>query len=143
MGDRATSQSDNIVPPRRGEILAQAVDSTARAYNLALLPIGGKAIVNSKQTDHIYVTIEADGADIYFQFASSSTPANLDNTASNAAGTAWTATTMSANTSYAAKIASGTIRDFRIERSKDQWLIVKTASGTGTLRLYASSQPEV
>lgn len=142
MVDRATSQSDNISPPRRGAYLVQAVDTTARPYQLALLPLGGKPITNANQADHVYLTLGADGGDVYLYF-SSVTASDLDDTAANAAGTPWTATTMSGNTTYCEKIASGTVRDFRIERSVDRWIVLKTSTGTANLRFYASSQPEV
>lgn len=142
MTDRATSQSDNWVPARRGEIWSQAVDTTARAYQISLMPFGGKPITNTKQVDHIYLDLHADGGDVYYYFDSASSTA-LDDTASNAVGVAVTATTMSGSAAFGARIPSGGTISVRIERSLDHWLTIKTASGTATLRVNASSQAEV
>ncbi len=140
MTDRAQTQAANVVPPRRGLVWAQAVDVTARPYNIALLPFGGKAICNANQVDHIYLTLQADGGDVYYYFDSATGSALLDTT-TNAAGTPLTATTMSA--AMAAKVPSGSSVDVRIERNLDSWICVKTSASTATLRVYASSGPEV
>ncbi len=140
MSSRATYQADNVVAPRLGAVLAQAVDATARPYNIGILPLGGKARTITNQIDHIYLTLHADGGDVHYYF-NSATSAVLDNTVTNAAGAALTATSMASTMS--ARIPSGAYVEVRIERSVDTWLIVKTVTGTATLRMWASSQAEV
>ncbi len=120
----------------------QAVDVTARPYNIGLMPFGGRPRTNAAQTDHIYLTMLADGGDVYFAFGSA-TNSTLDNTANNAVGVAVTATTMSGVATWAQKIPSGQSMQVRIERSTDTWIVLKTSAGTSTLRVHASSQPEV
>lgn len=154
MTDRATSQSDNIMPPRLfraasgsptaanpSGVWVQSVDGTARPYNIALLPFGGKAAPAPNQADHIYLTLLAETADVFFYF-SNATSSVLDDTVTNAAGAALTATTM-ANT-MCARCPFGVPINVRIERNIDSWIVLKCAgSGTATLRVWASSQAEV
>lgn len=154
MTDRATAQADNLVPPRLFRAAAgsplvgsptgvwvQAVDGTARPYNIALLPLGGRAATNPNQRDHIYVTMQAQTADIFFYF-SNATSSVLDDTAINAVGVALTGSTMANTMPY--RLIAGSSIDLRIERSLDTWIILKCAgASTATLRLYASSQGEV
>ncbi len=120
-----------------------AVDATSRPYNIALLPLGGQATVNTVNpgNDHVFVTMHADGGDIYYFFDSAT--ATVDDTAKITAGTAASATSMSAATTACAKLLSGTSIDLRINRRDDKWLVVKTSTSTAILRMYASSQPEI
>lgn len=135
----ATYQFDDIVPPRLGKIWAQAVDGTARPYNIALLPLGGKALQGA--TDHVIVTMSAEGGDIFCQF-NTATSSVLDDTIVNAAGTPLTATTMASTMAW--KIPNGTSMDVRMDRFRDTWIVLKCSGvNTATLRLYASSRPEV
>lgn len=142
MVDRSTAQSDNILPPRRGAIWVQTVDATARPYQISLMPFGGKAITSPNQSDHIYLTLLCETSDVYYFFDSATGSALLDTTA-NAAAAAVSATTMSASTAMCARLVAGVPTNVRIERCLDQWLQIKTASGAATLRVWASSQPEV
>lgn len=142
MVDRATQQSDGIEPPRRGKIWVQTIDATARPYQISLMPFGGKAIVNAAQVDHIYLTLLAETNDVFY-FFDSATGSSLSDTATNNAGTAVSATTMSASAAMACRLVAGVPVNVRIERSLDQWIQLKTASGAATVRIWASSQPEV
>jgi hypothetical protein len=135
MTDRATSQADNIVPPRKGATWAVDVDSTARRYLLTALTLGRK--YEPGRRDDIYVTLQADGADVFFVFSDSST-VTLDDTAAQAAGNADAAFAAT----YGAKIVSGTESHYRISRALDQYIHIKTSSGTGVLRMWASSEPQ-
>ena len=131
----ATGQSDNIVPPRLGKIVAQAVDATARPYDLTALALGA-AFHNDGTDEYIYVDLHAEGNDIYFQF-NSATSAVLDDTIAVAAG----GTMAFANTSPM-RLVAGTTFPMRIQRNVDKFLILKCkAAQTATLRMYASSQP--
>ena len=154
MATRATYQADSIFPPRKFRaasgtplvgtqtgVWVQAVDGTARPYNIALLPLGGRAATNPGQCDHIYISLQAQTNDIFFYFDNVSSSV-LDDTAINAVGVALTGTTMAATMPY--RLMAGTSIDLRIERSQDSWIVLKCAgAGTATLRLYASSQSEV
>ncbi len=140
MTARCTMQADNIVPARLGSIWVQTVDNTARPYNIGILPFGGKAIVNTNQPDHVYLSMYADGGDVYYQFTNA-TSATLDPAATNAAGVALTATTMSASGAMCGIIPNGSTLDVRIERSKDTWLVLYSTTGP-LLRVFASSQAE-
>lgn len=125
-----------------GKIWVQTVDSTARPYQIALMPFGGKAIVNAAQADHIYLTMLAETNDVFYYF-DSATGSSLSDTAANTAGVAVSATTMSAVATYCAKLPAGIPVNVRIERSVDKWLQLKTASAGATVRIWASSGPEV
>ena len=132
----ATRQADNILPPRRSLILAITVDATARAYDLSGITMGGSSYLTGQQGQRVYLTMQADGASMYYHFSSSSAT-TLDNTAVIAAA----GTIAYANT-YGAKLESGTSIDLRIDRITDRYLVLKCASGaTGTIRIWASSQP--
>ncbi len=142
MTDRATSQSDNIVPPRMGSVWVQTVDATARPYNIELLPFGGKAITTPNQSDHIYLTMLAETNDVFY-FFDSATGSSLSDTATNAAGTPLTATTMSGSAAMCSRLPVGVPVAVRIDRRTDKWIQLKTASTGGVVRIWASSQPEV
>lgn len=132
----ATEQSDNIVPPRRGYVLALTVDSTARAYDLTKLPLG--AVFRPGAPDYVYLTLTAVTNDIYLYFDTQGVTVDLDNTAVNTAGSAFTATSMLSTMPQV--LPAGTTQQFRINRRDDAWIHVKAASTSGTLRFNASSQ---
>ncbi len=145
MSFKATAQADSIFPPRRwvtataSGVLALAVDGTARSYAISLLPLDGKAIT-SPGSDHIYVTLLCETADVYFAFGAA-TAATLDDTAVVAAAAALSATSMLATMPW--RLVKDQPQSFRIDRALDTFLQVKCAgSGTATLRMYASSQSE-
>ncbi len=125
-----------------GSVWVQTVDATARPYNIALLPFGGKAITSPNQSDHIYLTMLAETNDVFY-FFDTVTGSALSDTAANAAGVALTATTMSASTAMCARLVAGVPVPVRIDRRTDKWIQLKTASTGGTVRIWASSQPEV
>ena len=151
MAFRITAQADNIMPPRLfraadgsptaphpSGVLVQAVDGTSRAYNIALLPLGGKAVLGG--VDHVYLTLQAQTADIFFAFSNAT--GTIDDTGVNTAGTALSATTMTTTMPF--RLIAGSEKDICIERNTDTWLILKCAgAATATLRMYASSQAEV
>lgn len=134
MSSNAEEQSANVQPPRRGATLALTVDSTARAYSLTSLALGGfTPDPGNKRRAEVYLTLFADGGDVYYHLADTNT-VNLDDTAVIAAG----GTLAFANT-YAFKLPSGAAHSFRIDRSQDTYLHVKTSAGSATLRFFASS----
>ena len=128
----AQDQAADTCPPRRGAVLALTVDATARAYDLTALDLGGYAASGGRRNE-VFLTLFADGGDVYYQLASVAT-ASLDDTAVIAA-----AGTLAYANTYAMKLPSGAAQSFRINRNVDKYLQVKTSSGTATLRFFASS----
>ncbi len=141
MTSRAEQQAANVLGPRLGAIWCQTVDVTARPYQIGLLTLGSPPVANCpNRPDHVFLTLHADGGDIYFQF-NSATSSTLLYTGVNAVGVALTPATAMANT-MAMRIPSGAFMSVRIERSVDTWIILQTAASTATLRMYASSAAE-
>ncbi len=142
MSYKASGQADDVMPPRLSAVWCQTVDVTARPYQIALLQLGSPptANVGSARPDHVYLTLHADGGDIYYQFASATSSA-LVYSAVNAVGVALTPAT-AMTSAMGMRIPSGAFVPVRINRAVDKWIILQTAAGTATLRLYASSQAE-
>jgi len=136
MTDQATSQSDNIVPPRLSKVCAITVDGTSRAYDLRLLALG-VAFRTAADNDYIYVDMVNDGAvTIYYAFSNAT--GTVDDTVVNAAAAA----PLVFGATMAQSIPAGGFRSERVQRNVDQWLMLKCAgAGTSTLRMNASSQP--
>lgn len=130
----ATQQADNIRPPRRGEILALGVDVTARPYDLKALALDGYAPNESTGPAHVYISLTAITADVYFYFAPA-TANDLDPTAAVAAG----GTPAYANT-HGWRLVANTEQRLRINRALDKFLVIRTAAATATLLIRASSE---
>lgn len=131
MTDRATSQADNVLPPRRGKVIAISVDSTARSYDLTAI-----ALPDTYQStnDWVYLTI-ATSVECWVIFHSA-TAATLDDTAAISAGSA-----LALATTHGFPLREDSEHHFRINRAVDKFLQIKSASGTsGVLTLYASSE---
>ncbi len=128
-------QAANITPPRRGATIALGVDATARAYDMNALALGGFTPndANSIQS-FVYLTLQADGGDVFFYFTDA-THADLDDGAQITAGTA-----LSFANTHCAKIKADALHEVRINRHVDRWLVVKCSSGTATLRFWPSSE---
>jgi hypothetical protein len=134
MGQMAEEQAANILPPRRGEVLALAVDATARGYALGSLALGGatpEGAATGRQ--EIYVTVQAVTADVWLYFAPA-TASDLDPATAVAAGG-----TLSFANTYGWRVPSGTEQAFRLNRAQDKFLVCRTSSGTATLLIRASS----
>ena len=128
MTTNARDQAYNIVPARAAAVWSQIVDTTSRVYDFSALSLGGST------RGWMIVTIEADGADVFYAFGSVTHA--IDETAGGAASSA----TVSAFTaSGCARIPSGTSKDVRIQRDVDKFLALK-GSATGKARIYASSE---
>lgn len=139
MSSIAAEQSLTFAPPRRGAVFALTVDSTARPYNISTLILGSVyAPAAAMQKRHeVVILMQAETNDVYFHFASA-TANDLDNTAAIAAGGA----VAFANT-YGAVLKAGNMPiRVRIDRSIDQFLIVKAASTSGILRFWAASDQD-
>lgn len=130
MGTIAEEHVADATPPRRSAVLAITLDATARAYDLSALDFGGFATSGGRR-NQVFITIFADGADIFFYFAADNT-VTLDTTAIAAGGA------VAYSNVHAAKIASGQSLRMRISRDADKFLHVK-GSGAGTMRIWASS----
>lgn len=131
-----TRQADDILPPRKGQVLVFNVDANARSYNLqAVLLAGFKDNSVNNQPQFMYVTLEADAGDVYFVFANDNTP-TLDPATAIALGGA----VVLSNT-YCFRIPQNQERHVRINRNVDKFLHIRTSVGAAVLRFYASSVP--
>lgn len=131
----ALAQFANIVPPRRGAVWAVTVDSTARAYDISKADLGGYT-PDAKRPNSVFLYLQAETNDVYFYF-SSATASDLSDTAAQAASSADLAF---ANTYGALLEAGGPPLAVRIDRMTDKFLILKAASSSGILRMWAASE---
>lgn len=139
MGTIAEDQWAQSMPPRRGLVVALAVDSTARPYNLSTLAIGSPNAPqgSGKRREVVGLWMQAETNDVYFHF-DSATSSGLADTAKIAAGG-----TMAYADTYGAVLKAGNPPIlFRIDRAIDVFLIVKAASTAGVLRMWAASDAE-
>lgn len=132
-----TEQAMNVVPGRLGKVATIGVDATSRRYSLvaAALTFGG-ATWKDGVKDFIYLTIQADGGDVYY--ATNDTDAGtIDDTATTAAGG-----TLAFVATAPVLIKNGAREEIRIARDVDRYLLLKCPSGsTAIARIFASSQP--
>jgi len=136
MGSIAEAQDANITPPRRGAVLAIDVDSTARAYNISALALGGYTPeADLDRRNEVFLYLQAETSDVFFYFHSA-TASDLDDTAKITAGGA----VAFANTYGAVLEAGNPPLKLRIDRSLDKFLIVKAAVASGILRVWAASE---
>lgn len=139
----AEHQYAESAPPRRGAVIALEVDSTARAYDMIALDLGGFTPKESQnEQSHVVLYMQAETNDVYFYFAAGAVGTgattdvdDVDNTAKVAAGAALTY----ANTYAAILEAGGPPIRIRIDRGQDRFLVVKAASTAGVLRFWAAS----
>ena len=139
----AMEQISECAPPRRGAVLALEVDSTARAYDMLSLALGGFTPTDAqKLQSHVVLWLQAEANDVYFYFASGEAGAvvttdvdDVDDTAEIAAG----GSLAFADTYCAVLKAGNGPLPIRIDRSQDRFLVVKAASTSGVLRLWAAS----
>lgn len=130
----AEDQASDFLAPEVDKILAITVDATSRQYDLSLIDLGtpGADVGGTGGARSIFVTILADGADVYWA---------LDDTAGR---------TISESTVIAAgaapafgvgqcwKCPSGSEQSRRVDRTRMRYLYLK-GSGAGTARIMASS----
>lgn len=139
MGNNAEQAQAACWPPRRGAVWAVTVDSTARAYDLSKLPLGGYTpeASNAKRNE-VVLYLQAETNDVYFYF-DSATGIGLNDATLQAAG-AGAATFADA---YGAILeAGGPPLKVRISRSLDKFIQLKAASTSGILRMWAGSPGE-
>lgn len=131
-------QAANVRPPRRGACIALTVDSTARAYDLTGLTFGGgKPSEDGSGARNVFLTLQAETADVYFHLSSTNS-ADINQATVIAAG----GTLAFANTSCAVLKYGTDGTPVRLDRGVDKYLVVKTSAGTATLRIWASSDSE-
>ena len=147
----AEYQTAEFAPPRRGAVIALAVDSTARAYDMKSLALGGHTPTEAaRDPKSVVIWMQAETNDVFFYFASG------DVAADPAAGTSAVATTDVDDVSDTATITAGNALAFantycallkagngplpiRINRGVDRFLVVKAASTAGVLRFWATA----
>lgn len=137
MGARAEEQHSASLPPRRGQVWAVTVDSTARAYDLSALGLAGMPAPEAAGTrpQHVILYLQAETNDVYYYF-DSVTGSALDNAAAQAAGAA----AVGMQTAHCAVLKAGNAPlKVRIDRSQDKFIQVKAATTSGVLRLWAAS----
>jgi len=128
--DEALQQAADFLPPRRGAVLAITLDTTARPYDISGLTADG---VSSLERGHdVYITIQAEGADVFYYF-SSATASDLSKTAAITAGAA-----AAYDNTHPARIVVDQQAHHRLNRAVDKWLILQ-GSAAGIARLYFSS----
>lgn len=125
------NQLANPIPPRRGNGFALTVDGTVRVYDISSIAFSGSTTFKGSADKGQYLTLHADGGDIYFRFQSVSTADMVTATVISAGGT------IALSDAFAQKLPSGAFADVRIDRLEDKYLSV---TGSGTLRVHASSQ---
>jgi hypothetical protein len=139
----AQDQIAECMAPRRGAVIALEVDSTARAYDLKALALGGHTPTEAGTNPvHVMLFMQAETNDVYFYFADGEVGSvattdvdDIDNTAKVSAGSALAF----ANT-YAPVLKAGNgPLPVRINRAVDRFLVVKAASTAGVLRFWAAS----
>lgn len=134
----AEKQAVEVHPPRKGHIKALTVDSTARSYSLVGLELAGHTPdAAAAQRSEVWLTLQAETADVFYSFSSASYTSLSDTAAASADGAAMTAYT----DTHAARLVADDTISFRIDRSRDKFLNVKAASTSGVLRFWASSGP--
>lgn len=135
MSTVAEAQAANVTPPRRSQTLVIATDATARAYDLWSVGFAGHAAPNTTAGRlFVYLSLQATGAACWYQLSDVST-ATLDPSAAITAGSA-----LAYVATHGAFVADGSEKMIRINRNVDRYLIIRTASGTGKLVIYASSE---
>lgn len=131
----AEQHDANIQAPRRGEIMAQAVDATARAIDMKLLSFNGQPF-NASQKEYVFVTLTNESATttVYYYFSQTNDTTGMDPAAVVSAGGA-----PSLRTSDPWPLYPLQKEPVHLQRDLDKFLIVRTASGTATLRIGTSS----
>lgn len=131
----AEAQIAQSQPPRRGAVIALTVDSTARAYDLTGLALGGKTPEGAGTASmDVVLWMQAETNDVFFHFHSASAT-DLNDATVIAVGAS-----LAFNAAYGACLEAGASPiKVRINRAIDKFLVVKAASTSGTLRFWACS----
>lgn len=135
MNSAVATQSFHVVPPRKGKVIALAVDATAREYDMRSLQLDGWAPGEGATSKTVFVTLQAITADAWIYFASAHAASQvLDSTSKISAGSA-----LAYADTYGWRIKADSEQRFCLHRALDQYLVVQ-GSTTGILLLRASSE---
>jgi hypothetical protein len=125
-------QAGYVTPPRRGEVFVVATSTSTAWLDLrtSVTPVApsGAAVVKNALTAR-YINVQADGAALYVAVSNDNSTA-LDSTATGSPGTA--TCVLVADGQTLSFIADGPASSFR-------YLAFKTATGSGVVRVWASS----
>lgn len=129
----STRQAWNVTPPTVSATPGEGVTVLTTTTTAAAVDLFDGSGVPYPGLFYRYLTITADGADVYFAFASANTPA-IDPTAGNTAvGTGTT-------TGTCAILKDGVSISVRLDPNSHRYLHLKASSGTPKVRIYGSSQ---
>lgn len=131
----STRQAWNVLPPTGSATPGQGVtclSTTTTASTVDLFDANG---VPYKGFFNRYVTITADGADVYFLFSNAS-GTTISQTVSH--GSSLTSAT---TTAVPAILKDGVSVSVRLDPNTHRYLHLKASSGTPVVRIYPSSQP--
>ena len=121
---------DRITPPR--SIWAQTVDTTSRVYDLGALSVHGHAFC-ATEADRVWITIQAQTADLFFALTDVNTKTLVPATAVAAGGTPAYAD------SSCLTCPAGQERSYEIHRINHRYLYL-IGSTSGIARIYFSSE---
>jgi hypothetical protein len=123
--------ASNISPPRRGEIFVVATSTSTAWLDLdtSVTPLTPGAAATPGYLYGRYVSVQADGAAVYVALTDDASTALV------------TTATGSPGTTTCVLIPDGQTLTFTIEKSDvdHRYLAYRTATGTGYLRVWASS----
>lgn len=138
----AQDQFAECMAPRRGAVIALAIDTTARAYDLKDLPLGGYTPREAGRNPvHVTLWMQAETDDVYFYFADGEvgTVATTDvDDVSTTAVVAAGAALAFADTYAARLVANNGPLPVRINRAVDRFLVVR-GDAAAILRFWAAS----
>ena len=127
-------QTDEVVPPRKGQVIAVGVDVTPTAYDITGLAYDGDPYNPKQPDDPVYLTLQAETADVFVQFAQDAV-ITMDMAAYISPGG-----TLVFSSAYPARIPAGGWIDVRILRGVDKYMHLQ-GSADGICRFWASSAP--
>lgn len=123
-------------PPRQGQEIPILVNATATSYNLQALAMASYTPdAANTRSNRVWLTMTCN-ADIFYHLTSNSTAA-LNTSAFIAVGG-----TLAYSNSYGTPLWQKTVSEFELERAKDKYLHLATASGEAMVYLFVSSEDE-
>jgi len=129
----STRQAFNVTPPTVSATPGEGVTVLTTSTTAAAVDLFDSNGVPYSGFFNRYVTIVADGADVYFAFASANTP-TIDNAAGGATVAAGT------TTGTCSVLKDGVAIAVRLDSNSHRYLHLKASSGTPKVRIYGSSQ---
>lgn len=130
----STRQAWNVIPPVASATPGEGVTSLSTSTTASVVDLFDASGNPYKGYFFRYLTIIADGADVYFAFSSANTP-SISNTVAGVSVTAGT------TTAVPAILKDGVAISVRLDSNSHRYLHLKAASGTPSVRIYPSSQP--